>query len=164
MIKKVDSTPTRMMDKSELIEKVYNLSDEIENLNKRIKQYKNKIELLKKRQRPTIKIVEKIVHVYDMNHVDKNDNDLDNAIDFAVELTGVERKYIMEKRRTGQQVVARSIVYKILYAKGYSLKQIGKMFDKHYTNILHGLQQYDNVVSDPYKYHTHVYISNRDKE
>ena len=43
MIKKVDSTPTRMMDKSELIEKVYNLSDEIENLNKRIKQYKSKI-------------------------------------------------------------------------------------------------------------------------
>ena len=99
-----------------------------------------------------------------MNHVDKNDNDLDNAIDFAVELTGVERKYIMEKRRTGQQVVARSIVYKILYAKGYSLKQIGKMFDKHYTNILHGLQQYDNVVSDPYKYHTDVYISNRNTE
>ena len=105
MIKKVDSTPTRMMDKSELIVKVYNLSDEIENLNNRIEQYKSKIELLKKRQRPTIKIVEKIVHVYDMNHVDKNDNDLDNAIDFAVELTGVERKYIMEKRRTGQQVV-----------------------------------------------------------
>ena len=55
-------------------------------------------------------------------------------------------------------------MYKILYAKGYSLKQIGKMFDKHHTNILHGLQQYDNVVPERYKYYTDVYISNRKTE
>ena len=165
MIKKVDSTPTRMLDREELIKKIYELSDEVERLNNHIEQLNSKIQFLKKLGRkPKIKFVEKIVHVYDMNYAGYKGSDLDKAMDFTAELTGLDRPYIMQKRRTEEQVIARSIVYKILYSLGYSLKQIGRIFNKHHTNILNGLQKYENVVPEAYKYHTDVYISNRDKE
>ena len=66
-----------------------------------------------------------------------NDEEL---IFFAARVCNTTIKNIKGKGRQRKNVVARSICYNSLRNRGYTLQEIGKMFNKHHSTILFGLK------------------------
>jgi len=144
MLKQVDLRPNHALDRKELIKKVYDLSEEVERLQKKITTLKKKpsavrtVYIEKIREVKTLKVIEKPIF-------DSYESDLD----FVVYLTGLSKGYIKDKQKKTEQVIARSIYYYILRAQGYSLKKIGQLIGgKDHATVINGLQKYSEIVSD----------------
>ena len=64
------------------------------------------------------------------------------------EETGFSRAQISGPQRRQPLVEARHELFRRLYATGrLSLSQIGRMFDKHHSTVLHGIRQAEERMS-----------------
>jgi len=68
------------------------------------------------------------------------------------EATGWNMTYVLEnKNKKIHNVHKRQVVYYILFNNGYNMCQIGRMFDKDHTTILHSLRSFEfELENDPY--------------
>ena len=112
MIGEIDDRPTRSLNRDELINKVYDLSDENQELKDRIK------ELLEAGYGQVI-YKEKVVPK------DVSDEDFDLAFDIASKVTGTPKELFMPgKCTTKKYLQERFIVDYVLYKKGYIMRKI----------------------------------------
>jgi len=125
MIREIDDRPTRALNRDELINKVYDLSDENQELKDRIKElleagygqviYKEKIVTVVRYVDKKEKVVPK----------DVSDEDFELAFDIASKVTGTPKDLFMPgKCTTKKHLKERFIVDYVLYKRGYIMRKI----------------------------------------
>jgi chromosomal replication initiation ATPase DnaA len=153
MLKQVDLRPNHALDRKELIKKVYDLSEEVERLQKKIEHIRNK-PLKTKTVYIREEVEKKVVNVFKK----KEGENLSVDFDFVVFLTGISERKMKMKNRKLANVRARSMMYYILHKQGYTLISIGKIFNRDHSTIIHGLQKYQVVVPETWKNEVDEYI------
>lgn len=75
------------------------------------------------------------------------------------------QKAITYKSRKPQIIVARAILYRVLYKTGYSLQDIAYVFSKHHTSVLKGIRLSQKLLCNKKKSFINVktHLSNLEK-
>tara|TARA_R100000988_G_C3944564_1_gene137947 strand:- start:379 stop:816 length:438 start_codon:yes stop_codon:yes gene_type:complete len=53
---------------------------------------------------------------------------------------------LIKKNRKHEKIYQRAFLYNYLYTKGMTLQEIGRLFERDHTTILHGLNVYKNML------------------
>ena len=53
---------------------------------------------------------------------------------------------LIKKNRKPEKIFQRAFLYNYLYSKGMTLQEIGKLFERDHTTIMHGLKVYKNML------------------
>jgi chromosomal replication initiation ATPase DnaA len=144
MFKTIDLRPVRALEKSELIERVYSLSEENEKLKDKIEYLKNlppKIKIIRENPKPETKSIN-IVYSENIDFRDTN---------FACQLYNVDPYSIFAKgnlARKMERVQARAVICYIFRMKGYSLTRIGREIKRDHATVINALDRYAYLVDD----------------
>jgi transcriptional regulator with GAF, ATPase, and Fis domain len=150
VFKTIDLRPVRVLEKSELIERVYSLSDEN-------KMLKDKIEQLRKSIKPKAIYVKKVEIVYidrfnvaDKN-IDKSKENEDRDIGFCCDLFGVTYDLILEKGkgvRGMDRVSARSCISYVLKQRNYTSREVAKILNMERSSVTYASLRYRMTVAE----------------